>query len=483
MEQKKRNFASSLLGMVVGAAVSSKAAPSDGATLRFPLTSKEKQSGVTPSNYGYPPGSFCRYGADPEGRTDSTVAINSALKCNAIAFDDHPGGAVYLVNNPLRFRSGGQILQGQGSGDRIGNASTVLKYSGKPGGKVVSVSNEAVNFSECTMRDLLIDGNHLADVGIEAYDDTLAGGSWRVRIQSVGIINVTEGKNSTAIYLGNRSAPNFANDIIVSGCFIANCGRGMVGTGSWQQINSSTFTGCSVAGVYAGDDSLGSSSAWTFNNCVFSSNKVDFRGFHISQASFSGCWFENSETGIYRAANAHSVSFVGCYLHTFCPEAMMDFGNAAGYYFFGGNFLPFGTKSTKISNVNPTSAGASFGQKIQLLRSNGTQVPAISQSNSVESGGAQTPAVLRGAESVSLFLGRGIHRISLTIHNTQNWKSRMQAAYYAFLHDGDNESVVEAAKSEGSGGSPSFSIACTNNQVTVTNTGDGAVSVMLSRLV
>lgn len=45
----------------------------------YPQTPAETSAGVTPVNYFYAPGNVCRYGADPTGSADSTVAIQNAL--------------------------------------------------------------------------------------------------------------------------------------------------------------------------------------------------------------------------------------------------------------------------------------------------------------------------------------------------------------------------------------------------------------------
>jgi hypothetical protein len=470
------------LALALGAAVPTgraSAQPKDRPS--YAQTDAEKHAGIVPTNESYPPGSFCRYGADPSGVADSTAAINYALQSNLAVFDDYPGATRYKVTGTLRFHTGGQILRGQGMGERGANAGTTINYLGKPGGKVLSVSNGTINCSECAVRDLLIDGNGLANVGIEAYDDTIPGGSWRVRLESVAVINITSGRYPTGVYLGTRAAPGFANDTIITGCFVSKCARGMWGAGSLYQVDSTTFVGCTEAAIFGGTGSDNSSSAWTFSNSVFSSNHRDFDGVHISQASFSGCWFENSAKGIYRAANAHSASFTGCYLHTFNSQSMMDFGNAAGYHFFGGNLLPADTKSARIINVNPTAIGAVFGQPIKLRQSNGVEVPLVISPVQPGAGGVRSiSAQLRNSQSVSLALGRGCFNVALSIWSVADSKVRTQASYTAFLFDGDGERLTEIASSNGSGGGQSFSLTCSNNGLTLRYKGDDTVVAYLS---
>lgn len=480
MDESKRDLARTFLIAGVAAGVMERASAQELAAPRFGRTTMELNSGVVPVDMSYPPGSFCRYGADPTGKADSSDAINAALKSNTQVFDDYPSPSRYRITEPVRFRFSGQILRGQGCGDTGKSAGTTIEYSGPKGGKVLSVSNGTRNLSECAVRDLLIDGANLAGIGIEAYDDAVMGGSWRTRVQDVSVVNVTGGKFPVAVYLGTDSAPNFANDTIISSCYIANCSRGLWGAGSWYQVQSTTFSGCGEAAILGGTGSDSSSSAWTVINCVFSSNKRDFDGFHVSQVSFSGCWFENSQSGIYRAAHAHSVSFTGCYLHTFNTGSLMDFGNAAGFHFLAGNYLPADTKSIKVANVNPTSVGAVLGQPIVLLQSNGAEVPSllVPSQSAVPASPRSFSAQLDMGQSMALPLGRGTFNISLCVTSVVNPRSRTHASYTAFLFDGDNERILPIAKDDGSEGGQSFSIVCAHNKVVLTNTDGHAAAVV-----
>ena len=482
VEKSRRDFTAAVFGTTAltsanGAATSTPAA----AAARFPRTESEQKEGVVPKNDRSPPGSFRRYGADPTGARDSTEAINEALQSNLVAFDDHPEPSHYKVTGALRFRKSGQIMRGQGSGDRGTNAATTIIYSGSAAGKVVSVCDGQSNWSQCSLRDVLIDGNGLANIGVEACDDAVSGGTWRVNLQNVAIVNVVNGRSPTAVYLGSKSAPNFANDTSLCGCFIWNCGRGLWGAGSWYQVERTTFAGCTECGVYAGTGSDTSSSAWTFSNCVFSANTRDFDGVHISQASFAGCWFENSKQGIYRAALAHSTSFTGCYLHTFDAAAMMDFGSAAGYHFFGGNFLPSDTESTKVINVNADAVGAAFGQLIPLYFRSGAQVPHVIPPVQPTGNGVRTSAaqLLKG-QALDLVLGVGCFIVSVNIWKASDKKVRSQASYIAFLCDGDSEELQLIASRDGSNGGQPYAILGTGNRVTLTYQGYDAVSAYLS---
>jgi len=447
-----------------------------------PQTPEESAAGIIPVNLDFAPGAFRRYGADPTGAADSTTAINAALKSNTVAFDDSPGPARYRITDTLRFNFSGQILRGRGLGDRSSDAPTSLIYSGKPGGKILSVADGRINISDCAVLDLLLDGNKICNIGIEAYDDSIKGGSWRVRISSVSIVNITQGTRPTAIYLGIGSAPNFSNDIIIDGCFISQCGRGVWGAGSLYQISNTTFSGCSESAIVGGTGADDSSSAWTVISCVFSSNLRDFDGTHISQASFSGCWFENSFSGIYRALHAHSACFTGCYLHTLHVDSIMDFGSAAGYYFLGGNFVPANSKSVKIVNVNPTSTGAVLGQRLPLFSSTGAELPPIVLPGSHDTPGSlsrSVTAVLGHGGSTLLQLKSGVFNVGVDVREVGNAKSRTQSTFTAFLCDGDGERVVETSSNNGSTGGQPFNLICGNNRLILTYSGSDTVNASI----
>jgi Pectate lyase superfamily protein len=455
------------------------AAPLSGVNSLLPRTDAEKAAGVTPVDLTCRPGAYRRYGADPRGNTDSTDAINDALRCNAIVFDDFPGESLYKVSGTLRFRAGGQILSGQGMGNTSSRARTTIRYEGKAGGKVISLSDTSTNWSECSVRDLMVDGHHLANIGIEGYDDAVTGGNWRIRIQNVAVVNITAGALPTAIRLGTRTdeAPGFSNDPIIDGCLICKCARGLWGTGSLMQVSNTTLAECSDAAALGGV-----ASAWTFDNCVFSSNARDFDGINIQQASFSGCWFENSAEGIYRAAGAHSCSFTGCYLHTFSMSRLMDFGAAAGYHSLTGNYLPSATRSQSIVNVNATATGGVFGQGITLTyATSGAAVPLLLPPVQTGTGAVRSAtATLSAGQSLTLALGRGTFFIGANVWRCSLPNARTQSTYSAFLFDGDNEAVMLFASHSGSGGSEPFSLLPSNNSVTLTYAGRDTVTAYLS---
>jgi hypothetical protein len=410
--------------------------------------------------------------------SDSHVAFNNALKCNAHVFDDYPGGGRYVITGTIQFQRTGQTLQGQGYGESASLSGSSIKYTGSSGGVMLSFSNGSQNFSDCGLDGIFLDGNNLANIGIQLYNNGITGGNWRNAVRNCAIWNVTAGTSPTAIYFGlHGSAPSFANDPILDAVFINNTARGLAGNGAIYRLRGCTLLACSDAAIHAEDGSV-----WDAQSCVFSTNNRDFDGTNIQQFTASACWFENSTAGIYRAARAHSVAFTGCRLHTFDTSLMMDFGDAAGYHFLGGNYLAPGTSSLTIVNVNPTATGSVVGQGVQLIYAgSGANVPLDLPPVQTGTGAVRSAsATLSPGQQLVLSTGRGTFLIGVDIWWTLSANVRSQATYSAFLFDGDNEGVVQIASRTGSGGGQSYILAPSTNGLTLTYTGGQTVNAFIS---
>ena len=414
----------------------------------------------------YPPGDIRRYKdrADP----DHTQAIQHALNV---------GGEVrvpqgkYSISAPVRLKAQGQMLTGEGPW------VSVIQYAGPPGGSVISVSDGKINYSNCAISNLTVDGNGGANVGIEAYEDRVGGGSWRTLIENVAVIGVTRGEDASAIRLGTGSWPNFAHDSRIVGCYLEGGVYGVYGKGAKYNLSHCTLfklSGAACRGLHG--------SAWSLSQCIFSANGWDFDGTNIQHLDCSGCWFEESKQGIYRAATAHSAIFVGCYLHTRNADHMMDFGGAAGYHFIGGHFIPAGTRSTQVVNVNATATGAVLGQSLSLkYAGSGAEVPLVLVPTQAGTGAVRSlSAELAKGQSVVLTLGRGVFFVGADVRSVTAPQSRSRASYSAFLSDGDDEDVQLIAHRDGSAGAVPFSLRPSGNSVTLTNTGAQTVRVFIS---
>jgi hypothetical protein len=286
------------------------------------------------------------FGAVGNGTTDDTTAIQAALNTGKSVYI--PQGT-YAISSTLRLNSDGQIFFGDGDGNAAEPARSILKWTGAANGKMLSISNGTTeNWQNCTIRNIWLNGNSLANIAVEGYAAAVVGGAWRNRYLFLTVSGLT-GANSTAFDLGSGAFPDFAHDCEISSCYVISAVRGVIGAGATQRISNTTFSGCTnaVTGL--------SGSAWSFVGCVFSqSGAYDFNGTTIQVANFTGCWFEDSVTGIYLATTSHTCNFDGCFLQTKSANTtqLMNMGNAAGNFAVKGCFVPVTSGSTLIKNVN-----------------------------------------------------------------------------------------------------------------------------------
>jgi hypothetical protein len=327
----------------------------------WPQTSAESAASVTPTFYYYPPGDIRRYGASPSN-PDNGPNINNALKCNPIVYDGNTNGPVlYPIQTTIRFRAAGQIFKGAGMGDSntVGGAGavfaprTTLKWTGSAGGKVVSTSDGTNCYSETELRDIFIDGNSLAQYGVEGFDDSLAiSGCWRNRYINVGIMNCT----TCAYYMGNGSGANgkpFANDNYLENCYLWNSVRGIFGAGAVPQIHHCTIGNNSTAGMHL----KGQGSEAKVYGGIFHNNAWDIIADNgattgCQNVTAIGTWFENSTSGIYLTNASHSLHMIGCHLHTFSGTCMFNFNNQAGAAVIK-CWAAAGASSYGLINTNP----------------------------------------------------------------------------------------------------------------------------------
>lgn len=295
------------------------------------------------------PANVLDFGAVGNGVADDTAAIQAALATGNAVYV--PTGT-YAISATLRLAADGQIFFGDGTGNASEPARTIIKWIGAAAGKMFSISNGTTeNWQNCTVRDMLFNGNSLANIAVEAYASAVAGGAWRNRFINLTISGLT-GANNTGFDLGSGAAPNFAHDVEITGCFVIGAARGAYGAGAVYRFTNTTFSLCTNAAVGL------SGSAWSFISCVFSqSGGFDFTGTNIQVANFDGCWFEDSVSGIYQAATAHCVNFSGCFLQTKSTNTtqLMDMGNAAGNFSLKGCSVGATSGSSLLKNINASA--------------------------------------------------------------------------------------------------------------------------------
>lgn len=327
-------------------------------------TSAELANAIIPVIYAYAPGDIRRYGADPTNTTDSTQAINNALLCNPVVFDTYPGASIYKVTGEIRMQSSSQILRGQsGPPDNatnpLGLPRTTFRYAGVAGGTLFSVSSDnttsGISFSDTLVENICFDGNGLANVGIEAFNDanTTSSGCWRNVYRNVGILNCNNGANATGVYLGGVNLGTghpFANDNCFYNCYIYGCGYGLWGYGASYQLYSCTIS-TNTVGLQVG----GNGSEWKIFGGVFHDNGTDFitaAGTPIQNLYFSGTWFENSTAGIGVFNNSFNLQMIGCHLHTNFATCMLNINGNAGHVTLASEAA---ASSASLAIINPNA--------------------------------------------------------------------------------------------------------------------------------
>src|ERR1700761_7928093 len=96
---QRRDFSTILIASSGATMVATRSADAPTSnTPDFATTAAERAAGVTPVNPAYMPGDVRRYGADPTGSADSTVAIQTALN---IVSDVYLPAGFYLTTAAL----------------------------------------------------------------------------------------------------------------------------------------------------------------------------------------------------------------------------------------------------------------------------------------------------------------------------------------------------------------------------------------------
>lgn len=415
-----------------------------------------------------------------ETAANNTIYIQNALNTGKSV---ELGYGTYAISGTLKFTATGQKFIGKGQGEISGGVfygQTCLKYTGAAGGKMVSAFDGVQHWSDCTLADMTLWGNGLARIGLEMYNDSVAGGAWRQKLERVTIYNCsnTTGGISYGIYGGSGTGNNNMNDFNIFNCFILYSAIGLNTGGAIGNLSGHTTIGfCSTAGIW-----VTQGGAINLGDSTLTTNTLDIRGVQPQSISLTGGWCENSTAGIYQGSTAHNVAFTGCILHTSCATHMMDFGSSAGYHSLAGNYLPATTSSTTIKNVNPTDAtGLISGQGITLTYVT-SGYPAPQYMPAKMSGNAatwRTYGVIGNGATLALSLGRGTFFVAVLSRDSVG-SARTSATYSAFLFDGDSEAVTSIASDNGSNGAWSFSLAPSNNAITLTNTSGGNAYVSIS---
>jgi hypothetical protein len=295
------------------------------------------------------------FGAVGDGVADDTVAIQDALDTGHDVFV--PLGD-YIITSTLRYSASGQTMYGE-------NASTFTDLPqcnliwDTNGGTMLSFAGVSEGHSNCKLSNIRLNGNNKADVGVDVPGSYAA---YRCSFERVFFEFINYTANATAIDLGSGSFPNFAHDTIVKDCYIGGCNIGVKGNGAIHQFISTTWKGTATDRFVM----AGAGAAFSFVNCVFSDGAWQIQANNSQLMNFTGCWFEDSNTGIYLATTANTVNFNGCYLQTSNTTRLMDWGNAAGQSSIIGCYVPGTSGSTLIKNVNGTYGYTVVGSNVEI---------------------------------------------------------------------------------------------------------------------
>jgi len=287
----------------------------------FGRTADEIAAGVTPTNYGYPPGDVRRYGAVGDGVTDDTAAIQAAIvavpKNGRLYF---PRGK-YKIVDELRITQPmlicgdgpGHILEGYDTAD---NGSYVVQTNtAKMAFKLVAaLTNYAFGqYGVCGVhfQDLCIQGANLASkiVACIGVDTTINAGDFHIRGNSTTRCNLryaVDCLNFTGIaYINNFYQTNF-----LFGTRGVKIARGTASdSGGQTRFFGCLFEFCTTAASLNEDTVNG---VFSFFGCTIGDGTTGISTNDEVSLEIHGSNFEaNSNCGIYvltPAAKANSNS-------------------------------------------------------------------------------------------------------------------------------------------------------------------------------
>ena len=283
--------------------------------------------------------------------TATYAAIQNALGTgDSVCLD--PG--VFDINYWPMYRAPGQMIVGAGRGDSSGAAITKVNYVGPAGGKILTLYDGVQHYSHCSLENVLLNGNGLANVGIMGHDDISAVGCANFSARNVTIIGVNYGVNPTNVYLGvlRPEVGAFAHNFNFHNFHMYGGGYGFWGKGEPHTLSG----GCTIQGQVLAGVRAEVGARLSLGDTTFSANGWDIDAYNAQQISAFGAWFEESTQGVYRAQTAHSVDLLASLFHTNNAAYIMELGSSAGRHNFSGRVAD-STHSSLIINVNPSATG------------------------------------------------------------------------------------------------------------------------------
>jgi glycosyltransferase involved in cell wall biosynthesis len=243
----------------------------------YPATASETAAGVVPVNRGHRPGDVRRYGATADDKSDSTEALQQAIRCLG-----PKGELVFEPNGIYRVRSGSaHRLRFDGlSGFTVkGQGATVRVLDGEP----VAGDCEILMFTHCTdglVQDLTIDANRdrRRPVVTTAHSIVIRSGCARLHFRRVRSINaVMDG------FIVDTSTENvessYPTDIVLEDCQSSRAYRnGLSIIASLRcRVRGGSYTGTTGTAPQAGID-IEPDETTTFGNADLAIEGVEVSG-------------------------------------------------------------------------------------------------------------------------------------------------------------------------------------------------------------
>lgn len=115
---------------------------------RYKITPAENAAGLVGTlTFGYDPGDVRRYGADPTGAADSSVAFHNAMLANSQVYDSFPGGGNYLFNATCVIPKYPMRILGQAKDVVTANVGTRVTLATAAGAGAAAFQTTATAFS------------------------------------------------------------------------------------------------------------------------------------------------------------------------------------------------------------------------------------------------------------------------------------------------------------------------------------------------
>lgn len=327
----------------------------------WPRTPAEVQAGVTPSNYGYPSGNVLRYGADPTGASDSTIAFVAAsnVVSQQLGAQEIKSGVVYIPVGLYTFSTAltfpnGTILQGEGCFNTCVSPTfgpqggTILQFANNVAGAAITMGDGTANLT-ASVRNLSISRAAAAGAPPAATIGLLINGGFNVVIDTVLSYNHDIGiqfNNTDGVHGSQASVINFYTGYIGTCHFVANGWNGVSTTNSRfgmagvaNNLGAVAYIRCQggTAGA-TGPASIG------FNGCTFAEEATP-------GAQFWWEFFPTTGTPGLRQASFNAVNCLVASVNVQLITSTISWTQIFGMNLTGNSFITGGAQTLGLNNI------------------------------------------------------------------------------------------------------------------------------------